>query len=127
MKRYLLVAVLALAGCGVKAPIMARQDPYLPAQIQIASDGLRNRLAVDAPRLTRDGAGLLIVTVPVRAATDQQLYVDYRVTFLDASGQVLSQSSWLSKTLAPNVFDQITVNSTDPRAADFQLALRWAQ
>jgi hypothetical protein len=126
--RYLsLVFVLSLIGCGVKAPIEGRQDPYGPSQIQYTDEDLRTHTAVGTPVLSRDGSGLLHVNVPIRAATNKQLYIDYRISFFDRGGQPLSQSGWLSKTLAPNVFDQITANSMSPLATDFQVDLRYTR
>jgi hypothetical protein len=113
-------------GC-VKAPIEGRQDPYQSNQVNFAQEDLRRSTAIQAPRVTRDAAGLLYVSVPIRAATNKQLYVDYRFTFLDQNGQEVFRTGWSPKTLAPNVFDQISANSTSPRAADFRMDLRWAQ
>ena len=128
MRRALMCMLSAVlfSGC-VKAPIEGRQDPYVANQINFAQEDLRRMTAVQTPRLTRDPAGLLQVSVPLRAATDKQLYVDYRFTFLDPNGQPVFQTGWSPKTLAPNVFDQVSGNSTTPRAADFRLDLRWAQ
>ena len=70
---------------------------------------------------------LLYVTVPVRAATDLKLYVDYRFTYFDQGGQVINQTGWFTRTLAPNVPDYIEVSSLGPRAADFQMDFRYAQ
>lgn len=120
-----LVLVVA-SGC-VKAPIQGRQDPYQPSQVNFAQEGLRRDTAILAPVVSRDEAGLLHVSLPIRAATNKQLYVDYRVTFFDRNGQQEWQSGWMNKTLAPNVFDQISVNSLSSRAADFRIDLRWAQ
>ena len=124
-----LISSAGLPGCvdTVKPPIAARQDPYQREQIHIAQIDLRRHTAFDAPILTRDDAGLLFVTVPVRAATDLKLYVDYRVTFFDRTGQPLNQTTWLHKTLTPNTPDQITFNSTSSRAVDFQMDLRYAE
>jgi hypothetical protein len=77
--------------------------------------------------VSRDDAGLLFVNVPIRATTDLKLYVDYRVTFFDRNGQPLNQTGWMQKTLAPNIPDQITVNSSSSRAADFQMDLRYSE
>jgi hypothetical protein len=128
MKKLLPLVVLSmLAGC-VSPPIQGRADPYPPNQINFASDDLRTHTAVGAPIVNRDPQGqILFVTVPIRAATNLQLYVDYRVTFVDAYGQVVWQSGWFTKTLTPNVFDQITVNSPSPRAADFRVDFRYAK
>jgi hypothetical protein len=118
---------LVLAGC-VKAPIEGRLDPYSPGQVQFASSDLKNRTAVGTPTAQRDEAGdILYVTVPIRAATNQELHVDYRVKFFDRGGQVLSETGWFTRTIPPNIFDYITVKAgTAPRAADFQMDFRWA-
>ena len=121
-----LLALLLATGC-VKAPIEGRLDPYEAQQIHFASADLKRRTAVGIPTAQRDEAGdILHVTVPVRAATDTELHVDYRVTFFDRNRQQISQTGWFTRTLAPNIPDNITVNSMGPRAADFQMEFRWA-
>jgi uncharacterized protein YcfL len=122
MKRFALIAMMAcgLIGC-VKAPIEARQDPYVDSQVNIASEDLRTHTAVSAPRVVRDEAGLLHVT------TNLELYVDYRATFFDATGQTVNQLGWQTKILHPNIFEEINVVSTTPRAADFRIDLRYAK
>ena len=117
-----------LGGCEVNPPIEARQDPYPRQQVHLTSKDLRWHTAVDTPQVWRDDAGLLFITLPIRSTTNQQLYIDYRVTFFDGQGRPIGEpSGWLSKTLAPNVPDQITVNSTTPLAKDFQVDLRYSQ
>ncbi len=124
----LVLALLICSGCGVKAPIEGRQDPYASSQIMFASKSLRNDTAVNTPSVSRDEAGgILHITVPIRAATNLQLYIDYRTTFFDRNGQQISQTGWTRKTLAPNVSDRIVVNSMGPTAADFQIDLRYAK
>ena len=133
MKRvlaYCVAAALAASvGCSrVKPPIEGRMDPYAPSQIHFADEDLRSRTAVGRPIAERDPAGLLRVTVPIRAASSRNLFVDYRVTFFDATGSPLGPATgWTTKRLESNVPDQITFNSTTPRAADFQLDLRYAR
>lgn len=131
MQRQLTLLLLglsaALTGC-IKKPIEGRADIYAPAQIHFVEEDLRRKTAVGVPVVNRDEDGqILFVTVPIRAATNLQLYVQYRVTFLDAFGQVVWQSTWFNKTLPPNVFDQVTVNSPSPRAADFRVDFRYAK
>jgi hypothetical protein len=122
------VVTLIVSGC-VKPPIQGRLDPYPADQIHFASDDLRKHTAVGTPTAQRDPNGnILYVTVPIRAATDLELHVDYRVTFFNKAGQVLSKTSWFTRTLAPNVPDYITVSAgTAPQAADFQMDFRYAQ
>jgi len=129
MTRPIAASLLLLAltsGC-VKPPIEARQDPYLPSQVMMASKDLRKKTAVQAPAVSRDEAGILHVTLPIRAATDLQLYIDYRTTFFDRNGQEVSRTNWTTKTLAPNVPDRIVVSSMGPSAADFQIDVRYAK
>jgi uncharacterized protein YcfL len=123
-----LFCVSFVMGCGVHPPIQGRQDPYARGQIHFNKDDLRTQTAVDQPMVTRDDAGdILHVTVPIRSAINKRLYVDYRVSFFDKSGQLLNQTGWMTKTLEMNTPDQITVNSMSPRAADFQVDFRWAR
>jgi len=121
-----ILALILLTGC-IKPPLEGRLEPFAPAQVHFADFDLQQHTTVGIPKTARDEAGLLHVTVPLRAATDLQLYIDYRVTFFDTAGQLLSQTGWFTKTLTPNVFDQISVASMSPRAADFQIDIRYAQ
>jgi hypothetical protein len=123
-----LLCISFVVGCGVHPPIQGRQDPYARGQIHFNKDDLRTQTAVDTPIVSRDDAGDIVhVTVPIRSAIDKRLYVDYRVSFFDKSGQLLNQTGWMTKTLEMNTPDQITVNSMSPRAADFQVDFRWAR
>ena len=123
----LLLSIVAL-GCQetVAPPIQARADPYGPQQHYVASEDLRRATAMGEPIVVRDEFGLLHVTVPIRSAVNNVLYIDYRVTFFDEQRQVIQRTGFFAKTLTDNVADQITFNSTSPRAADFQVDFRWA-
>lgn len=126
---FALLVPIALVGCNtVPPPIEGRMDPFVPPQVTFAQKDLAKETAVGAPNLQRDDAGnLLHVTLPIRSATSKTLYVDYRVTFLDRNGGVLSETGWAPKTLEANTPTTISVNSTSDRAADFILSLRWAR
>ena len=126
MRFLLLISVLALTSCtGVNPPIQGREDPYVPAQVHFDSDQLRTDTAIGQPVVTRDQFGLLHVMLPIRSAVDHQLPAQYRVTFFDQNRITLDQQSWIDKTLTANTPDQITVNSVDKRAADFEIDLRY--
>jgi len=121
----LLFIITLAAGCGVSAPIEGRHDPFVPPQVQFTSEDLRTDTAIGTPITSRDPYGYLKVTVPIRNTNNKQLYIDYRVTFLDKNGQPLyTPTGWIGKTLAPNVSDNIMATSTNPAAADFQIDLR---
>jgi hypothetical protein len=130
--RILLALPLLLAplyGCNTQPPIDARQEAYTPRQIQLADEDLRRNTRFESPRITRDPAGLLFVTVPLRATINETLYVQYRATFLDETGAPLpgSPTTWFDKTLNPRVFESVTINSTSPRAKDFIIDFRYAR
>lgn len=116
-----------ITGC-VKPPIEGRLDPYEAQQIHFASRALKDDTAVGTPTASRDTEGnILYISIPIRAATNKELHVDYRVTFFDKNRQEISKTGWFTRTLAPNIPDSITVNSMGPRAADFQVDFRYAQ
>ena len=128
-KLTVMFALLTAVGCQrVNAPIEGRQDPYGSPQVTFADRTLRGQTAVGQPRLQRDDAGnLLHIVLPIRSATTRTITVDYKVSFYDRAGAVLSETGWMSKTLEANTPDQIQVNSTSDRAEDFRIALRRAK
>ena len=123
-----LVLIGAAQGCS-STSIEPRPDTLLPRQIQVADENLRRVTRFGEAQVTRDAAGLLYVTVPLRATIDQTIYVQYRATFLDENGQPLpgSPTSWFDKTLTPRVHESVSVNSTSPRAAQFTIDFRYAR
>lgn len=126
--RVAIAGLLLLGGCKVRPPIQGRADPYPAAQIHFSTEQLRVSTAVGAPIVQRDEAGNLVhVTVPIRSAINKTLYVDYRVTFLDASGAPISQLGWFQKTLEANTPDSVSFNSLSPRAADFRVDFRFTR
>lgn len=131
MTRALLALPLlaSLYGCNTQPPIDARQEMYSQKQIQLADEDLRRNTRFGQPIVTRDAAGLLFVTVPVRATINETLHVQYRATFLDRNGQPLpgSPTTWFTKTLNPRVFENVTINSTSPAAEDFTIDFRYAR
>ena len=124
-----LMLLIAQSGCNTQTRIDPRQETYAENQIQLADDNLRRSTRFDRPLVTRDPAGLLFVTVPVRATINETLYVQYRATFFDENGQPLpgSPTAWFDKTLNPRVSERVTLNSTSPRAADFTIDFRYAR
>lgn len=129
-----LLAVMAGPGCQqdtVKAPYGGKQDP-LPAQSypQIAVDGpLQPFLAFDAPKVSRDG-GVLKVVTPVRLQSDKGYESDlqYRYTFLDAGGLPLrSQADWRYVRLPSRRQVFLEGNAMDTTASDWRLEVRTAR
>lgn len=130
IKRFSLLffVFLLVAGCNsVNPPIQGRADPYSASQIHFATEELKNDTTVGTPILTRNESDLLVVVVPVRSAVSLTLHVDYRVTFFDRNGVDIEHFGWFPKTLEANTPDQIKVNSTSTRAADFQVDFRYSR
>jgi hypothetical protein len=129
----LIVAALVFvvsAGCSqVKPPITARSDPFRPEQVHYVEGELRDRTAIGKVQLDRTEAGrILKVVVPIRATTNATFSIDYRVTFLDASGAPLGNpTGWTPKTLNANVFEDLTANSLTNEAKDFRMDIRYSQ
>lgn len=125
----LVPAFLALAGCNqVREPIQPRQDVYRagsPEQIFLDSTNLRNDVAADSPQVFRDQFGLLHVTVPIRSVINRQLYVEYRAVFFDVANQEIDRTPWQDKALPANVPETVTIVSSSPRAASFQVHFRY--
>jgi uncharacterized protein YcfL len=127
MKRLLLIPALLLLGCGVRAPLAGRHDPYARLQVSFAEKSLENKTAVADPKTYRDRANILFVQVPIRADTDDRLWVSYQVTFFNAAGVQLSTTGWLNKVLTPRVQDEITANSLTAEAEDFRINIKWSK
>jgi uncharacterized protein YcfL len=128
-KFALLLTAMTVIGCQhVNPPIEGREDPFGSPQVTFADSTLKNQTAIGAPRLQRDDAGnLLHVTLPIRSAITKTITVDYKVTWYDRAGAVVSETGWIAKMLEANTPDTIQMNSTSERAADFRIALRKAR
>ncbi len=132
MNKALLICLPLLAafpGCNTEPPIDAREETFGFRNVQLADEDLRRRTRFGEAQVARDPAGLLFVTVPLRATIDETLHVQYRATFYDENGQPLpgSPTPWFDKTLTPRVPESVSVNSASPRAADFRLDFRYAR
>lgn len=118
---------LLAAGCNnvVRPPIEPHADPFEGRQIHFNSYELQRDVVVGNPTRSRDDAGLMHITVPVRSVIDRQLYVQYRVFFFDRNHQEVNKIDWTDKTLTANTPDQITANSTSSAAVDFQVDFQY--
>jgi hypothetical protein len=125
--------IVVAAGCNEIPPYKeGRAERYAPPQIMFTgpgADDLQSWTAVDVPILSRDESDLLLINLPIRATGTKVLHTQYRVSFLDRTGQPLpgSPTGWLRKDLEPGAREMIKFNSTSTRAADFQLELRYAR
>ena len=121
------LALAAACEPRVRPPVEPREDPSFSRQVELTDRELQDRIAVQRPIVTQDEAGLLYVTVPVRNTTRRQLTIEYRVTFFDRNRVPIHETTWFPKTLPGHTHETISVNSTSPRADDFQIDIRPAK
>jgi len=124
-----LPATLAAGGCANDGdpPLTPRGDRYGRAQIEVVDRALNKRTRFDSPDVSRDANGILNVTIPVRNTSDKARDIQYRATFFDDNGHPLYNTTWFTKRLQPNIPNYVEVNSTTPKASDFQVAFRTAR
>jgi hypothetical protein len=125
----LAAAVTAGVACApkVRGPVEPREDPSNIPQINLASRELQGRIAVRAPHVTQDEAGLLYVTLPIRNTTARQMTIEYRATFFDRNKVPIQETTWFPRTLTPHTQQTFTFNSSSNRADDFQIDIREAK
>ena len=129
MNRLLLIPVLLLiVGCAPKRPTEPRNDPYAAPQLYVTPGLIRDSTAIQPPTATRDAeSNILFVSVPIRSTVRRDLYIDYKVSFFDRNGQLISETGWFTRTLRGNEATDIQIRSTTPRAADFHVDIRDAR
>ncbi len=124
---FIVLPLLAIASCRPD-PILTRADQYGPTQINFVDQDLRDSTAIGQVKVTFDESKLLHVDVPIRSTTKLPLYADYRVSFVDANGIPLGPPTpWTAVRLSPDEFQNISVTSSSPRAADFRMDLQDAR
>jgi hypothetical protein len=122
-----LIAALALTGCASDlAPTTAVNDRYIADHVVFSGqDDLVNHVAFGQITRTFGPGGILTVTIPARATTPDDLYVDYRITYFDENHNPIDiPTGWQTQTLHSDIFEYIKGNSASPRARDFQIDFR---
>jgi hypothetical protein len=125
------LSLLAFGGCAAPelTPAAARGDKYTADHVVFSGqDDLVDHVAIGNIVRTFDSSGILHVTIPARATTPDDLYVDYRLTYFDENHNPIdTPTAWQTFTLHSNIFEYIQANASTPAARDFQLDVRSAQ
>ncbi len=119
---------LALAMSACTDPIPAYQDP-LPdyPQVHVEAYLLQNLIRVQAPIVSRVGAGQLRVDIPIRNLADRDLPIDFVYYFYDARGVLIAPPSSRQFVSIPRKgISQIEFTSLSA-AADFRVEIRYAK
>lgn len=127
-----LAAALALGACSSdpKAPWSARQDPVAGANYPriVVEQPLQRWFVAGEPKVEKDAAGLLHVTVPARLQSEPGGFsrVQYRFIFLRGGVPLTAQSEWVYQAMEPRNQVFLRGNSMDA-AEDWRLEVRVAR
>jgi uncharacterized protein YcfL len=126
----LIATCLLSVGCNTDTSVIggeydtARSYP----NITLSQPTLADALGFQEPSVTRTPNNLMHVTLPVRALSNQELHVEYKVNWFDAAGQpILPETSWVSLRLEPRQPTYVAVTSSSPDATNYNLQFRWAR
>ena len=127
---FVLLPALLLGGCYQNTAVVpgrydsARSYP----NVTLAQDTLQEALGFQEPEVTRTRNDLMRVTVPVRARSDETLYVEYRVIWLDEEGQPIGpEMTWAPLRLSPRVPEYVSATSSSERAENYSFQFRWSR
>lgn len=134
-KRTIVPAAVALllgvVGCAEKQVGVARGRGESNAEFgvilsQEGGDHLRYDTAVSQERVSRDPAGILHVSVPLRSAVEHTQYLEYQYSFFDGSGRKSEgPMGWTPITLEAGSPGTIQFASSSQTATEFQLVIRY--
>lgn len=125
----ILAAAALLAGCQTSGPIGGEQDEVArDPNVTFASKSLAKAVELKSATVNRIEGGLLAVTQPIRAETDDALDIEYRFIWLDPSGRTVKpMMTWRTARLESYVLEFLEGNSVSQEAADWLLEVRWAK
>lgn len=134
MKNYLansLTIVFLVTACGCtteQASLHPETNPYLTqGRIQFESSTTKNIVQVVRVDTSRLPTGLLKIFITLRNTKKENLWADFRTTFLDGQGHVLEQTNWEPILLNARTVSEYTCTSLSNRAADYQVIIRKPQ
>ena len=120
------VLLLGQAGCHESEhPIAGRGEIYDQPWLTLGSGSLHYDTRIGDARPTRDANGILNVAVPVRNVTDKQLYIEYRITFLDAAGNEVNHIGPSTMTIPARQSREAIGNATGAQAKDFHVEMNY--
>ena len=117
-----------MQGCST-GPIGAQPDVVNEyPKVAFNTETLSKTLKLNPAVVSKSATGLLVVSQPIRNASDEVLDIEYRFIWKDVSGQPIQpQMNWRYKRLEPRLNDTISASATSDAATDYQIQLRWAR
>jgi hypothetical protein len=121
-----LVQILLAGACEVPQQPASCGQP--PAQIHFVDSDLSQDICIGVVSANLDLSHLLQVDIPIRPVRDQEVIVDYRVTFFDRNNVELGPpGTWQTRGFKPGGFAHVEFTSDSTRAADFRIDLRYVR
>lgn len=131
MKPALLIITLltgmALLGCQ-NAPIAAEAETEPYPKISLNDDELARALRFEPTIVTTTPVGNLQLTQPMRSASNEVLFLEWRVDWFDRNGQIIQpEMTWARLRVEPRMQIRTNAQSTSPDAVDYQIYVRWSR
>ena len=131
VRRMWLGWVIAIGvGCAALGPGDSRQaSSGTDLSIQVTTfEGLDGRMVFGEPQVQRGAYEPLSVSIPVRAAHDRSLRLQYRFEFFDRSGRPIRPTMDWRYILLPVQGDRVMESTAyDTAATDWRLEIRRAR
>ena len=126
-----LAAALAIAGgCKSDTSVVGAQYDEVARypNVTLSQPSLSDALGFQEPIVTRNANNIMQVSIPVRARSNDELHVEYRVIWLDPNLQPLRpEMSWKPLRLEPRQPYTITETASTTSATNYNLQLRWSR
>jgi len=96
--------------------------------VSLSDPSLIDALKFQDPIITRNANDLIEVAQPIRADTDEELHIEYKVVWFDDAGVPIEpQTSWTPKRLEPRQLDYIKVAAMSEEATGHNIQIRWSR
>jgi uncharacterized protein YcfL len=120
---------VSLAGCADTGVIGAKTDEAATyPNLTLSQPSLSQAVRFHPPQVSRTAAGNLLVVVPLRAASNETLHLEYRAVWFDAQHRPIPpEMTWAPLRLEPRQPQQLSVNSSSSDAVDYNLQFRWGK
>lgn len=122
--------VVGLAGCAPDTGVVgARVDQVSDyPNVTLSQPSLSQAVGFQPPSVAETESGLMRVSLPLRAKSNETLHVEHRVIWYDKGGHPIPpEMSWKPVRLEPRQPQNLSYTATSTEAADYSVQLRWGR